>query len=83
MLQAFPTKKESNLVIFYTAYTLQVLTIEFAAFAMDDICNVVFLRIHGVTKQNGRACEGTLYREPLGEMVVHYDNVYKIEKGPR
>jgi len=23
---------------------------------------------------------GTLYREPLGEIVAHYDNVYKIKK---
>ena len=45
--------------------------------------NVIFLWIHDVTKQNGHACEGTLYREPLGEIVVHCDNVYKIEKGPR
>ena len=50
---------------------------------MDDIRNVVFLRIRDVTKQNGHACEGTLYREPLGEIVVHYDDIYKIEKGPR
>jgi len=46
---------------------------------MDDIRNVVFM----MSKQNGHACEGTLYKEPLGEIVVHYDNVYKIEKGPR
>jgi len=26
---------------------------------------------------------GTYYREPLGEIVVHHDNIYKIEKGPR
>ena len=27
---------------------------------------------------------GTLYREPLGGIVVHYyDNIYKIEKRPR
>ena len=50
---------------------------------MDDIRNVVFLQTHDVTKQNGRACEGTLYRKLLGQIVVHYDNVYKIEKGPR
>jgi len=50
---------------------------------MDDIHNVIFLWIRDVTKQNGRACEGTLYRESLGEIVVHYDSVYKIEKGPR
>ena len=49
---------------------------------MDDIHNVVFLRIRDVTKQNGHVCEGILYREPLGEIVVHHDNVYKIEKGP-
>jgi len=54
---------------------------------MDDIRNVVFLQIRDATKQDGRACEETLlrtlYREPLGEMVVHYDNVYKTKKGPR
>ena len=33
-----------------------------------------------VTKQNGHTREGTLYREPLGKMVVHYDNVYKNRK---
>jgi len=48
--------------------------------ANDDICNVIFLRICDVTKQNDCAYEGTLYREPLGETVVHYDNVYKILK---
>jgi len=32
-------------------------------------------------KQNGHGSVGTLYREPLGEKVVHYDNVYKIKKG--
>ena len=47
---------------------------------MDDIRNDVFFRFRDVTKQNGRASVGTLYREPLGEMVVHYDNISKIEK---
>ena len=51
--------------------------------SMDDIRNVIFLQIHDVTKQNGRNSVGTLYREPLGEIVVHNDNIYKIEKGPR
>ena len=23
----------------------------------------------------------TLYRTPLGEILAHYDNIYKIEKG--
>ena len=50
---------------------------------MDDIRNDVLLRFRDVTKQNGRASVGTLYREPLGEILVHYDNGYKIEKGPR
>jgi len=45
---------------------------------MDDICNVVFLRFRDVTK---RASVRTLYREPLGEIVVYYDNVYKNQKG--
>ena len=32
-----------------------------------------------VTKQNGHARVGTLYRELLGDMVVvHYDSTYKI-----
>jgi len=48
---------------------------------MDDICNVVFLRFHDVTKQNGSASVGTLYMEPLGEIVVYYNNVIKIKKG--
>ena len=50
---------------------------------MDDIQNVVFFRFRDVTKQNGRASVGTLYREQLGEILVCYDNVYKIEKGPK
>jgi len=50
---------------------------------MSDIRNVSFLRFCDVTKQNGRGSMGTLYKEPLGEIVVHCDNVYKIEKGPR
>ena len=50
---------------------------------MDDIRNDVLLRFRDVTKQNGRASVGTLYREPLGEILVHYDNGYKIEKGLR
>jgi len=48
---------------------------------MDDICNVVFLRFRDVTKQNSRTSVGTLYRGPLGEIVVCYDNVYKYQKG--
>jgi len=47
---------------------------------MDDIRNVVFLRFRDVTKQNGCASMGTLYREPLGEIVVYYDNVIKNQK---
>ena len=34
-----------------------------------------------VTKQNGRASVGTLYREVLGEIVFPYDSIYKSEKG--
>ena len=45
---------------------------------MSDIRNV---RFRDVTKQNGRDSVRTLYREPLGEIVVRYDNVHKIEKG--
>ena len=33
--------------------------------------------------QNGCASLGTLYKEILGEVVVRYDNIYKIEKGLR
>ena len=35
-------------------------------------------RFRDVIKQNGRASVGTLCMEPLGEIVVRYDNVYKI-----
>jgi len=48
--------------------------------AMDDIRNVVFLRLCDVTKQNGHDSVGILYREPLGELVVHCDNMYKIKR---
>ena len=48
---------------------------------MGNIRNVVFFQFHDVTKQNGRTSVGTLYREPLGEILVHYDSIYKIEKG--
>jgi len=50
--------------------------------AMDDIHNVVFC---DVTIQNGHNSVGTFYREPLGEiqLVVYYENIHKIEKGPR
>ena len=44
---------------------------------IDDIRNDVLFRFRDVTKQNGRASVGTLYREPL----VHYDNGYKSKKG--
>ena len=44
---------------------------------MDDICNVVFLRY--VMSQNKMA--ETLYREPLREIVVHYDKVSELKKG--
>ena len=49
---------------------------------MGVIRNVIFLRFCDVTKQNGRANVGTLYRERFGEILVHYENVYKIKKGP-
>jgi len=35
----------------------------------------------GFVLSQNNASVGTLYREPLGEILVHYDNVYKIEKG--
>ena len=50
---------------------------------MDDIRNNIFWRFYDVTKQNGRDSVGTLYREPLGEVVVHYDSGCVIEKGLR
>ena len=50
---------------------------------MCDFRSVVFFRFRDVTKQNGCASAGTSYREPLGEILVCYDNIYKIEKGPR
>ena len=34
-----------------------------------------------VTKQNGSASVGTLYREVLGKIVFPYYSVYKFEKG--
>ena len=34
-----------------------------------------------VTKQNGYASVGSLYRKVLGEIVFPYDSVYKFEKG--
>ena len=48
---------------------------------MVDIRNDIFFRFCDVTKQNGRTTVGTLYREPLRDILVHYGNVYKIEKG--
>ena len=48
---------------------------------MDDIRNDVFWQFCDVTKQNGCASVGTLYREPLGEVVVCYDSGCIIEKG--
>ena len=33
-----------------------------------------------VTKQNGRASVGTLYREVLGEIVFPYDSIYNSKK---
>jgi len=53
------------------------------ALSIDDIRNVVFLRFRDATKQNGHASVGTLYREPLREIVVCYDNIYKNQKGLR
>jgi len=50
---------------------------------MDDIRNAVFFQFCDVTKQNGHSNVGTLCMELLGEILVYYDNVYKIEKGPR
>jgi len=50
---------------------------------MEDIRYVVFLQFCDVSKQNGRTSVGTLYRLPLGEIVVYYDNVYKNQKGLR
>jgi len=47
---------------------------------MDNIRNVIFLQFCDVTKQNGRTSVGTLYREPLDEIVVYYDNIYQKSK---
>ena len=33
-----------------------------------------------VTKQNGYASVGTLYGEILGEIVLPYDSIYKLQK---
>ena len=39
------------------------------------------MSISDITKQNGHASVGTLFREVLGEMVFpYYGNVYKFEK---
>ena len=50
---------------------------------MDDIHNDILWWFSDVTKQNGRASVETLYREPLGEVVVRYDSGCIIEKGLR
>jgi len=34
-------------------------------------------------KANGCTSVWTLYKEPLGEILVYHNNVYKSEKGPR
>ena len=47
---------------------------------MNDFCNVVFLWFRDVTKQYGCNSVGALYAKPLGEIVIHYDNTYKIKK---
>ena len=51
--------------------------------SMDDIRNDDLFWFRDVTKQNGRVSVGTLYRDPLGEILVHYESGYKIEKGLR
>jgi len=60
----------------------EILFMVFFAY-MGNIRNVVFFRFRDVTKQNGCASVGALYREPLGEILVHYKNVYKIKKWSR
>jgi len=47
---------------------------------MDDIHNELS---EDVTTQNGCTSVGTLYREPLGEVVICYDSGCIIEKGLR
>ena len=54
--------------------TLIIRTLVHGPIYMSDICNVIFLRFCDVTKQNGRISVGTLYREPLGVIVVYYDS---------
>jgi len=46
---------------------------------MDDIRNVISCGF--AMSQNKIAM--VVYMELLGEMMVHYDNIYKIEKGLR
>jgi len=50
---------------------------------MNDIQNDVFFWFCDVTKQNAYGSVGYLFMEPLGEILAHYDNVYKIKKEPR
>ena len=50
---------------------------------MDDIRNDVFWWFRDVTKQNGHASVGTLYKQPLGEVMVRFDSGCIIEKGLR
>jgi len=44
---------------------------------MDNIHNAVFLQCR---KTKRPRYVGTLYREPLGKIVAHYDNDYKMNK---
>ena len=47
--------------------------------AMVQIWTISVMTFSDITKQNGRASVGTLYRE----VVFPYDSIYKFEKGQR
>ena len=47
--------------------------------AMVRIWTISVMTFSDITKQNGRASVGTLYRE----VVFPYDSIYKFEKGQR
>ena len=47
---------------------------------IEGRCSKILLNERYLQYQNCHDRVGTLYREPLGKIVVHYDNVYQIEK---
>ena len=71
-------------VFFFLLFTFAMETnYQYLPCSMGDIHNIIFFRFCDVTKQNGHVSVGTLFREPLGEIEVHHNNVYKIKKGYR